>query len=179
MHPSRPTSLPRRQRGAALVTGLLIMIVMTLIGIAAMESSIIQTNLATNSQLNTIGFQTTEATLARAASYTYLSDAMANRTLGSTLPPPQQPIQISIDSKSGKTVNVTPNGQVDFCGTLRPDLIEGLSLDADQSVTNNALSRYVFDLTAATNVGGQASTQHTQRSSRLMLSKPDEPLCNI
>lgn len=180
-------SLPLRQRGAALITGLLIMMVMTLIGIAAMESSVIQGNLATNAQLNTVSFQATEATLARATSFTYLSQAMADEVNGASLAVQED---TSLDKKtrnagSGGKVTVTTTGQVDFCGTLAPELTQGLGLDANQSITNNAYTRYVFDLVVRTDVGNggnvQASTQHTQRSTRLMLSKQGGgiPLCNI
>ena len=182
-----PHSLPLRQRGAALVTGLLIMMVMTLIGIAAMESSVIQGNLATNAQLNTVAFQVTEATLARAASFTYLSAAMADEQNGSSLEVQED---ASLDNKTlgagkGGKVSLTSRGQVDFCGTLPPQLNQGLGLDADQSISNNAYTRYVFDLVVNTQVGNgdsvQASTTHTQRSTRLMLSDQGGgiPLCNI
>jgi len=181
---------PRHQRGAALITGLLIMMVMTLIGIAAMESSVIQGNLATNAQLNTVSFQTTEATLARIAGYTYLSLAKKADEKNGEGWKGESEGSASLDNQirgsgNGGEVKVTTREQVDFCGTLPPQLSQGLSLDANQSITNNALVHYVFDLAVRTDVGNgdtpQASTTHRQRSTRLMLSKQGGgiPLCNI
>lgn len=182
---------PRNQRGAALVTGLLIMMVMTLIGLAAMQSSIIQTNLATNAQLNTISYQTAEAVLTDAASFNYLSKSLKEAN-GINLPAGTE--IVTLDSaletsaaKSGKTggqVRVATTGQVTFCGTLPPALATGLSLDADQSASNNTYTRYVFDLTATTKIENngnvQAVAQHSQRSTRLMLSQQGGVAeCNI
>ncbi len=187
-------SHPRRQRGAALVTGLLIMMVMTLIGLAAMQSSIIQSNLATNAQLNTIGYQTAEAVLTSATSYTYLSKSLDKPTgTATSIPTGTQDIALETVTNGnnangggggGGKVAVDTSGQVTYCGSLPAVLASGLSLDADQSVNNNTYSRYVFDLTANAEVKKngkvQAHVQHSQRSTRLMLSQQGKmSLCNI
>ncbi len=163
--------LPGRQGGAALITGLLIMIIMTLVGIATMESSIIQTNLASNSQLNAIGFQTTEAALKNVRIPTPNNTNLRNQALGAVLNRnlgfnaniiyPQQ--NITLDNRSGGTVAVNTTAQVGLCGHLRPDESRGTGQNATQDTLKQTITDYAYTYTATTNVGGQAITQHVQQ----------------
>jgi len=164
--PNNPHQLPRRQRGAALVTGLLIMIIMTLIGITAMESSIIQTNLATNTQLDAIGFQTTEATLAQANNDGVLLTQAMNSGVGNN-PGETFYLQqnITLNKQTGGAVLVVPSVLPSLCGSLPGTQIQGQGLNNTQSTTNTTSTRYAFSLIATTDVGGQANTQHTLISS--------------
>ncbi len=167
-------SLPGQQRGAALITGLLIMIIMTLIGIATMESSIIQTNLAGNSQLNAIGFQTTEATLRRVRIPIPANAGLRNQTLNAvlinnnpgfnaTIDYPQQNITLDNTSTLGGIVAVNTSAQVNFCGELLPNQSSGTGQNATQNALNTTPTEYAYTYTARTNVGGQATTQHVQQ----------------
>jgi len=138
--------LPGRQRGAALVTGLLIMIIMTLVGIATMESSIIQTNLASNTQLNAIGFQTTESALTRASNDApRIGQALTagfNNNPGPNIFYPQQ--NIILDNNSGGTVAVNASTQVNLCGNLLPSQSPGTGQNANQNALNPAITQHVM-----------------------------------
>ncbi|HEC19711.1 MAG TPA: hypothetical protein ENI97_10260 [Gammaproteobacteria bacterium] len=183
-----PHSLPRQQRGAALVTGLLIMIVMTLIGITAMQSSITQSNLATNAQLNTIGFQSTETALARASNdASLLEKALDNGIqalndgiyVATDTPDYNQfqavlDIQVNENDTEDKTtipintaIQVTPLGQKATCS-------KATGTNGNQSTTVTTPICTVFELVASTAIGNstQASTRHTQLSDRLMPPPP-------
>ena len=168
MSPQISRPLPGRQRGAALVTGLLIMIIMTLVGIATMESSIIQTNLASNSQLNAIGFQTTESALTRASNDApRIGQALTagfNNNPGPKIDYPQQ--NITLDKKSGGTVTVDASAQVNLCGNLLPSQSPGTGQNANQNALNPTPTEYAYTYTAITNVGvgGQAITQHVMQT---------------
>jgi len=160
--------LPGRQRGAALVTGLLIMIIMTLVGIATMESSIIQTNLASNTQLNAIGFQTTESALTRASNDApRIGQALTagfNNNPGPNIFYPQQ--NIILDNNSGGTVAVNASTQVNLCGNLLPSQSPGTGQNANQNALNPTPTEYAYTYTAITlvGVGGQAITQHVMQT---------------
>lgn len=155
---------PRRQRGAALVTGLLIMMIMTLIGLAGMQSSIIQTNLATNSQLNTIGYQSAETTLTQVANNaTLLIQAMDNG-LGSNTTSSLTAYPAKLDGTG--TVTVNPTVQITPCGALPVDQCAGFGQDGDLGSNNTTPTCYGFSLAATIDINGQANTQHSQQAKR-------------
>jgi type IV pilus assembly protein PilX len=54
-------SLPQAQRGAALIVGLVLLLVMTLLGVAAMRTSTLQLVMAGNSQYSQLAFQAAES----------------------------------------------------------------------------------------------------------------------
>lgn len=61
---------PKNTRGAALVIGLLILLVMTLIGTTSMEGSILEGRMASNSRDLNTAFQASEAAMQDAEEYT-------------------------------------------------------------------------------------------------------------
>jgi len=67
-----------RQKGAVLVVGLLILLVMTVLGVAAMSSTTLQERMANNNRQQQVAFQATEVAL-RAAE-TYLSNSISSVT---------------------------------------------------------------------------------------------------
>jgi type IV pilus assembly protein PilX len=67
-----------RQKGAVLVVGLLILLVMTVLGVAAMGSTTLQERMANNNRQQQVAFQATEVAL-RAAE-TYLSNSISSVT---------------------------------------------------------------------------------------------------
>ncbi|MCF6210842.1 MAG: PilX N-terminal domain-containing pilus assembly protein [Gammaproteobacteria bacterium] len=157
--------LPGQQRGAALITGLLIMIVMTLIGISAMESSFIQTNLASNAQLDTVSFQTTETALARADDNgTLLGEAINNATGGSTTTSSQAILDRIADT--GGTIAIATTVNASLCGEFFGPFCEAYGLDANESETEVTSKCFGFTLAAETTAGAQAMTAHTLISSR-------------
>lgn len=61
MHTRRPISQLRPQRGAALFTALMFLVVLTLISLAAMRSSTLEMRMATNDEARLSAFQRTQA----------------------------------------------------------------------------------------------------------------------
>jgi type IV pilus assembly protein PilX len=60
---------PRRQRGAVLVIGLLLLVVMTVLSTSAMQSTILQERMAGNDRDRNLAFQAAEAALRDAEQY--------------------------------------------------------------------------------------------------------------
>jgi len=71
-----------RQRGAVLVVSLLILLVMTVLGVAAMGSTTLQERMANNNRQQQVAFQAAEAALRAAETFlgNTISDATALRT---------------------------------------------------------------------------------------------------
>jgi type IV pilus assembly protein PilX len=68
---------PRRQQGAALFVGLILLILMALIGLAAMQSTLLQERMAGNFRLVNLAFQNAEEAV-RVAEGRIQADANAN-----------------------------------------------------------------------------------------------------
>ncbi len=66
-----PDARPRvpRQRGAVLIVGLVILLVVTMVGIGGQQSTVLQERMAGNMRQNNIAFQAAEAALQLALSY--------------------------------------------------------------------------------------------------------------
>ncbi len=179
MLPPTPRPMPRHQSGAALITGLLIMIIMTLIGISAMESSLVQTSLATNTQLNTIGFQTTEAALARADNDGALLGQTINNGVSASPPDTGQAV-LDQTAQSGGTVTVTTTIQANACGELPGAQCLEQELNANESANNATPICFAYQLVATTTIGNAqaSSTQHTQTNSRSVPGQAGIGQCN-
>ncbi len=166
------------QSGSALATGLVLLTVMSLVSLSTLEGALVQTNLATNTQLKVIAFQEAETALKEAATANNMIQAMIanNQTLeisdvsGAS---PESPVSGAIDTTNQpKEIKTT----IEYCGILPSQNTSGMSLDANQSATDSsAYVRYVFDITSTVNLAGdnQTQAQHTQRSSRLMMNTAD------
>ncbi len=156
------------QKGAALVTGLMILVIMSLVGVSVMETAVLQTSLASNSQFKSIAFHEAEAALKRGSTLKYMKTAMDRD-------PADDPTELNYtDSMGSQETAVSANATTIYCGTLASQNIRGLSLDANQAANSNSYTRYAFDVTATVTlaVAGHAGARHTQRSSRLMLAAP-------
>lgn len=180
MQMTHSNPLPRRQRGAVLITGLLIMTIMTLIGLASMQSSIIQTNLATNSQLNTIGYQSAETALTQVANNATLLIQAMDSGLGKQTSSALTAYSVSLDTtspsanatgpsntaNSGGTVTVNPTVQVTPCGALPINQCAGFGQDGDLGSNKTTPTCYAFSLTATIDINGQATTRHSLQAKR-------------
>ncbi len=155
------------QRGVALITGLLMLLIMSLIGIAAMENSMVQTSLASNTQLKAMSYQEAEIELKRAATLQWMAAAMSSDDYSKKLP------DGTIEGYDNNEVVV--KSEIKYCGTLPNKNIQGLSLDANQAANSSSYTYYVFDITSKVELKGKggAGSQHSQRNSRLMMTAPD------
>lgn len=61
-----PAAAPHRQRGAVLIVSLILLVVMTLLGVTAMNTTSLEEKMAANSQITTRAFHTAETGLSMA-----------------------------------------------------------------------------------------------------------------
>lgn len=66
---NQPPQIPQRQQGATLVISLIFLVLLTLIGVTAMQSTILQERMAGNSRERNIAFQASEISLRDAEVY--------------------------------------------------------------------------------------------------------------
>lgn len=136
---------PRQQQGATLVVGLLILLVMTLIALAGMNSSTMQEKMAANAQNNNRTFQAAESAVSA------LTTAILGGTQTSLTAAMNSPSSLS----SATTYNVgdaqiSANYQVEYLGEII--LTSGDSIDANTSSTQ--LKGYRFDLIGTSSISG-------------------------
>ncbi|HFE37831.1 MAG TPA: hypothetical protein ENK06_05355 [Gammaproteobacteria bacterium] len=78
------------------------------------------------------------------------------------------------ETKTAKTrrVKFDSKTRIKFCGVLASQDVRGMSLNANQAAnSDNSYVRYVFDITSTVKLteGSQTQSQHSQRTSRLMM----------
>lgn len=76
----RVNPLPAHQRGTALIVALIMLLILTLLGVAAMGTSTLEEKMAANMQEGTRAFQAAESGLAKAASTTGALDLNSTTT---------------------------------------------------------------------------------------------------
>ena len=104
--------LPPRQRGAVLVIGLLILLVMTLIGVTAMSTSTMQERMSANGMNANIAFQAAEsAVIAAMSSLATVKSAMG--TVG--------PVNGPTVTYGSGSLTAVGNSQVTYVGDSIPD----------------------------------------------------------
>ncbi len=81
---------PMRQRGAALIVGLVLLVVVTLVGVGAMQSTTLQEKMAGNLRDSNLAFQASEAVLRHCENILVQDYALQVRLFGP--PPPNLPV---------------------------------------------------------------------------------------
>lgn len=142
-----------RERGATLIVSLIVLLVLTLIGVAGMNTSVMQERMAVNSQNSNRVFQAAESTLR-----SLLDDVQANdldllrqsmqRTSGES-----DLVNVTIDLDNG----VTGSYQARFLGEVI--ITSGSSMDADES--SNQLKGFRYELE------GEAEMANTGAAARV------------
>lgn len=175
-----------KQKGTALITGLVLLTVMSVVSISTLENSIVQTSLSTNAQHKAIAFQEAETALQKANSPSHLLAAMKSSDRKSTLSYKSDLGNAASSSTAGagnawsktKAGGTDSKGEieaeaaVEFCGVLPSGSVRGMSLNSDQSSNSSKkYVRYIFDVSSTVNLtkGRQTKSIHSQRSSRLMM----------
>lgn len=126
-----------QQRGAALIVSLIVLLVLTLIGVAGMNTSVMQERMAVNSQNSNRAFQAAESTLSALTNQLYkddltlLQDAMKNEVS-------QEVAVTDLDAPNG----ITSAYQARFLGEII--ITSGSSMNADES--SSQLKGYRFEL---------------------------------
>ncbi len=148
-----------RQRGAVLIVGLLILLVLTLLGVTAMKSTTLEERIAANDQYRTEAFQAAEFGLARGATYDAVERCLAGDCRhGVVVVGPDQALPSHPGDAGQATVTVTMRE----AGTMPAT---GFS----QGVGGGAVVQLrVFDLEArATVQGTHARAVHRMRVGRI------------
>lgn len=138
MYTQKPFSTPQsKQKGAALVMSLIILVVITLIGVSSMSTSLLQEKMASNAQSTNVTFQAAESAIGSLVTDVLGGDQSAlNQAMGA-------------DDNTGSIIgfnindpDVAASYQVRYMGVVA--LTSGGSLDADESSTT--LQAHRFDI---------------------------------
>lgn len=141
-----------RQRGAVLIVSLVILLVLTLIGVAGMNSSVMQERMASNAQNSNRAFQGAES------SATALTEILMTGNLNLL----QEAMDAADDlSSTGSVTLDAANGvQTEYQARYLGEVIisSGSSMDADESTTLLKGYRYELRGSAEMDNTGAAST---------------------
>lgn len=165
----RPLQLPLKgERGVALVISLVLLVAMTILGVATLSGTRLNERITSNAQQKAIAFEVAESAIASVWDKEYLSQAITSNSLdvGNDPAPIESPDADSgfnsdyDQDKDGKTVvDIEGILTVQYCGEATP---VGSDLNADQSAT-----QFVFMLIDVNSVAEVANTStradHIQR----------------
>jgi len=171
------------QKGTALITGLVLLTVMSVVSVSTLESSIVQTSLSTNAQHKAIAFQEAETALQKASSPSHLISAMGSSDRKFKLSYKNySDEEYEAGTLSDESDDTQSKGKIDaeadieYCGVLPSGSVKGMSLNSDQaSNSSKKYVRYIFNISSTVNLieGRQTKSKHSQRSSRLMMGSFD------
>ncbi len=167
----RPPRAPARSRGAALVVGLLILLVITIIGLSSMRSTLLEERMAGNLRDRARAFEAAEAALREAETWLL---GQSNRPLANS----GSPYDVwSANGPDPDTSNATPwwfetsidgawwgtNGRGATVGSLTPQyVIEELQFVPDSGTLNigtgNVPGRWFYRITARA-TGADSATE--------------------
>lgn len=140
------------QRGAVLIVSLVILLVLTLIGVAGMNSSVMQERMASNAQNSNRAFQGAES------SATALTEILMSGNLNLL----QEAMEAADDlsSTGSVTLDVANGVQTEYQARYLGEVIisSGSSMDADESTTLLKGYRYELRGSAEMDNTGAAST---------------------
>ena len=158
----------QNQQGVALVISLVLLVAMTILGVATLSGTRLNEKITSNAQQKAIAFEVAESAIASVWNKEYLSKAITSNAsdVGDDPAPIQSPdADIGFNSnydqhKDGKkVVDVDGTLTVQYCGEVAP---VGSDLNADQSAT-----QFVFMLIDVNSVAEVANTatraDHIQR----------------
>lgn len=128
----------RRERGAALIVSLIILLVLTLIGVAGMNTSVMQERMAVNSQNSNRAFQAAESTVGALTNQLYANNLDLLRESMQSASEESSKVSQTLDSDNG----VTGSYQVRYLGEII--ITSGSSMNADESSSD--LKGYRYEL---------------------------------
>lgn len=142
-----------RERGATLIVSLIVLLVLTLIGVAGMNTSVMQERMAVNSQNSNRAFQAAESTVRALMDDVYDNDLTVLRQSMQNASSKSDVTNVTIDQDNG----VTGSYQARFLGEVI--ITSGSSMDANES--SNQLKGFRYELE------GEASVANTGASARV------------
>ncbi len=159
----------RREQGVALAVSLVLLVAMTILGVATLSSTSLNEKITSNAQQKSIAFEVAESAIASVWDKEYLSKALisgpansGNNPVPITAPDADTGLTNDFDmqNSSGNTVvDIDGTLTVQFCGEVAPI---GSDLNADESATT-----FVFKLIDVNSVVQIANTStrvdHVQR----------------
>lgn len=148
-------SLARRQQGAVLIVSLIILLVLTLVGIAGMNTSVLQERMAVNAQNSNRAFQAAESSVRALADELYADDLTLLRESMKDANDKSSVKTFTADAANG----ITATYQAEYLGEVI--ITSGSSMDANESSTLLKGFRYELRGTATMDGTGAASTVFT------------------
>ncbi len=168
-NPSMGFNPVNRQRGLALVVSLVLLVAMTIIGVATLKSTRLNEKISGNAQQKAISFEAAESAIATmwdAQSLTSTLEQIPNGIFNNPLPvvPAGLADQLSADfdqtNEHGVSVDIDAGVTVQYCGELA--LPAGTGASADESEVQ--LQGIVFDVNGFASIAGSnARSDHIQR----------------
>lgn len=126
-----------QQRGAALIVSLIVLLVLTLIGVAGMNTSVMQERMAVNSQNSNRAFQAAESTVSALTNQLYANDLSLLRESMQSATEESSVVSVkTLDSGNG----ITGTYQARFLGEII--ITSGSSMNADESSSQLKGFRY-------------------------------------
>ncbi|WP_273428547.1 PilX N-terminal domain-containing pilus assembly protein [Marinobacter sp.] len=155
MNQTELSNLARRQQGAVLIVSLIILLVLTLIGIAGMNTSVLQERMAVNAQNSNRAFQAAESSVRALADELYADDLTLLRESMKDANDKSSVKTFTADAANG----ITATYQAEYLGEVI--ITSGSSMDANESSTLLKGFRYELRGTATMDGTGAASTVFT------------------
>lgn len=151
---SKTFKAPSDQRGAALIISLIVLLVLTLIGVAGMNTSVMQERMAVNSQNSNRAFQAAESTVSALTNKLYANDlSLLRESMQNSSGESSKVTVTNLDSGNG----ITGTYQARFLGKVI--VTSGTSIDGNES--SNQLEGYRYELI------GEASMANTGAEARV------------
>jgi len=155
-----------KQQGAALAVSLILLVAMTILGVATLNGTRLTEKVSSNAQQKAITFETAESALNTISS----ANDYQTRLRSTTMPNEPDPViqaaegnqigaELDQSNTLGTSVDVSAEVSIQFCGEQQLDDTE-MSADED----NPGKTGYVYDVMAvATIANSRARSDHVQR----------------
>lgn len=142
-----------QQKGAALIVSLIVLLVLTLIGVAGMNTSVMQERMAVNSQNSNRAFQAAESTVGALTNQLYANDLSILRESMQSASGESTKTNVTLDATNA----VTGSYQARYLGEII--ITSGSSMDANES--SSQLKGYRYELV------GEAQMANTGAEARV------------
>ncbi len=169
MNRTMQSPLVRRQQGIALVVSLVLLVAMTIIGVATLRSTKLNEKISSNAQQKAISFEVAESSIATVWSAETLlgtlddiPDGIFNNPDAVVPPGLAERLSEEFDQGNifGKSVDITAGVSVQYCGEM--NLPAGTSTSADLS--RPQMVGVMFDVNGHAEIkGSNARSDHIQR----------------
>jgi len=167
MYHDYPQYSRSRQEGLALAVSLMLLVAMTIVGIATMKGTRLNEKISSNAQQKAISFEAAESSIATVWDVESLLDTL-EQIPDNVFNDPDYVVPLvdaaeldfNQSNQKGVSVEVAASVTVQYCGET--DLPTGSSLSADESKLQ--MAGIMFDVNGRANISGsKAESDHVQR----------------